>query len=102
VGGSVLLFPVSLTADVIDYDSSQTRLRREASYLGASTFVERTATSTAPLILVVLRLLGDRLGLRLAGERMPHEDIPDREFEIGSASQRFFCSPLRAGCSIPP
>jgi glycoside/pentoside/hexuronide:cation symporter, GPH family len=69
--GAHFLFPVPLTADVIDYDSGRTKLRREASYLGASTFVERTATSFAPLMLVLLRLLGDTrghtLGVRLVG-----------------------------------
>jgi GPH family glycoside/pentoside/hexuronide:cation symporter len=69
--GAHFLFPVPLTADVIDHDSRMTKLRREATYLGASSFVERTATSLAPLILVLLRLLGDTrghtLGVRLAG-----------------------------------
>jgi Na+/melibiose symporter-like transporter len=69
--GAHFLFPVPLTADVIDHDSGQTKQRREATYLGASSFVERTATSVAPLILVLLRLLGDTrghtLGVGLAG-----------------------------------
>ena len=69
--GAHFLFPVPLTADVIDYDSGQTNQRREATYLGASHFVERTATSSAALILVLLRLLGDTrghaLGIRLVG-----------------------------------
>ncbi len=69
--GAHFLFPVPLTADVIDHDSGRTKQRREATYLGASSFVERTATSVAPLILVLLRLLGDTrghtLGVRLAG-----------------------------------
>jgi Na+/melibiose symporter-like transporter len=69
--GAHFLFPVPLTADVIDHDSRMTNLRREATYLGASSFVERTATSIAPLLLVLLRLLGDTrghtLGVRLAG-----------------------------------
>jgi hypothetical protein len=43
--GAHFLFPVPLTADVIDDDSTKTKLRREATYLGASSFVERTATS---------------------------------------------------------
>ena len=42
-----------------------------ATYLGCSSFVERTATSAAPLILVLLRLFGDTrahaLGIRLVG-----------------------------------
>ena len=69
--GAHFLFPVPLTADVIDDDSVRTSLRREATYLGTSSFVERTATSIAPLLLVLLRLLGDTrdhtLGVRLAG-----------------------------------
>jgi len=69
--GAHYLFPIPLTADVIDDDSSKTNLRREATYLGASSFVERTATSVAPLLLVLLRLLGDTrgnsLGVRLVG-----------------------------------
>jgi glycoside/pentoside/hexuronide:cation symporter, GPH family len=69
--GAHFLFPVPLTADVIDHDSGQTKLRREASYLGASSFVERTATSLAFLLLALLRLLGDTrghtIGVRLVG-----------------------------------
>src|SRR5256712_4728191 len=69
--GAHFLFPVPLTADVIDHDSGRTKLRREATYLGAASFVERTATSVAPLLLVLLRLLGDTrghtLGVRLIG-----------------------------------
>ena len=69
--GAHFLFPVPLTADVIDDDSTRTNQRREATYLGASSFVERTATSVAPLLVVLLRLLGDTrghtLGVRLAG-----------------------------------
>jgi GPH family glycoside/pentoside/hexuronide:cation symporter len=69
--GAHFLFPVPLTADVIDDDSTRTHARREATYLGASSFVERTAVSIAPLLLVLLRLLGDThghtLGVRLVG-----------------------------------
>jgi Na+/melibiose symporter-like transporter len=69
--GAHFLFPVPLTADVIDDDSTKTKLRREATYLGASSFVERTATSIGPLLVVLLRLLGDTrghtLGVRLVG-----------------------------------
>src|SRR5919197_149818 len=60
--GAHFLFPVPLTADVIDEDSTKTKLRREATFLGASSFVERTATSVAPLLIVLLRLLGDTRG----------------------------------------
>jgi len=69
--GAHFLFPVPLTADVIDDDSARTEQRREATYLGTSSFVERTATSLAPLLIVLLRLLGDTrghtLGVRLVG-----------------------------------
>ena len=69
--GAHYLFPVPLTADVIDDDSERTNARREATYLGATHFVEQTATSLAPLIFVALRLLGDTradsLGIRLVG-----------------------------------
>jgi GPH family glycoside/pentoside/hexuronide:cation symporter len=69
--GAHFLFPVPLTADVIDDDSTRTKQRREATYLGSSSFVERTATSFAPLIVVLLRLAGDTrghtLGVRLVG-----------------------------------
>lgn len=69
--GAHFLFPVPLTADVIDDDSTRTKQRREATYLGASSFIERTATSLAPLLVVLLRLGGDTrghtLGVRLVG-----------------------------------
>jgi GPH family glycoside/pentoside/hexuronide:cation symporter len=67
--GAHFLFPIPLTADVIDQDSARTKVRREATFLGAASFAERTATSIAPLLLVLLRLLGDThghtLGIRL-------------------------------------
>ncbi|HLX31585.1 MAG TPA: MFS transporter [Gaiellaceae bacterium] len=69
--GANFLFPVPLTADVIDDDSAATEQRREAMYLGASSFVQRTAIAIAPLLVVLLRLLGDTrahtLGVRLVG-----------------------------------
>jgi len=69
--GAHFLFPVPLTADVIDDDSATTEQRREATYLGASSFVQRTALAVAPLLVVILRLLGDTrghtLGVRLVG-----------------------------------
>jgi GPH family glycoside/pentoside/hexuronide:cation symporter len=65
------LFPSVLTADIIDDDSARTGMRREATFYGAQNFVEKTATSVAPLILVLLLLLGDTaadpLGIRLVG-----------------------------------
>ncbi len=65
------LFPAPLTADIIEDDSARTGLRREATYYGAQNFVEKTATSFAPLFLLTLLLLGDTsddtLGIRLVG-----------------------------------
>src|SRR5262245_21211613 len=43
--GAHYLFPIPLTADVIDDDSGRTHTRRQATYLGASHFVEHTAPS---------------------------------------------------------
>ena len=67
----VYLFPATLTADIIDYDALRTGLRREATYYGAQNFVEKTATSLAPLVLTLLLLLGrsaeNPLGIRLVG-----------------------------------
>jgi GPH family glycoside/pentoside/hexuronide:cation symporter len=69
--GAHFLFPVPLTADVIDDDSATTDLRREGTYLGASSFAQRAALAVAPLLVVLLRLLGDTrghaLGVRLVG-----------------------------------
>jgi GPH family glycoside/pentoside/hexuronide:cation symporter len=69
--GAHFLFPVPLTADVIDDDSTRTKKRREATFLGASSFVERTATALAPLIIFLLGLAGETrghsLGVRLVG-----------------------------------
>lgn len=65
------LFPAPLTADIVDYDSLRTGLRREATYFGAQNFVEKTTSALAPLILGALLTLGstseDPLGVRLAG-----------------------------------
>lgn len=65
------LFPAPLTADVIDYDSLLTGLRREATYYGAQNFVEKTTSALAPLLLGALLALGhtsdDPLGMQLVG-----------------------------------
>lgn len=67
----VFLFPANLTADIIDDEISRSGLRREATYYGAQNFVEKTATSIAPLLLALLLLAGntaeDPLGIRLVG-----------------------------------
>ena len=64
------LFPAPSTADIIDYDTLETGLRREAMYYGAQNFVEKT-TSVSAAILGVLLTFGktteDPLGIRLAG-----------------------------------
>ena len=65
------LFPAPLTADIIDFDSLQTGMRREATYYGAQNFVEKTTSALAPLLLGALLALGhtsdDPLGVRLVG-----------------------------------
>jgi GPH family glycoside/pentoside/hexuronide:cation symporter len=65
------LFPAPLTADIIDYDSLRTGMRREATYYGAQNFVEKTTSALAPLVLGLLLELGrsseDPLGVRLVG-----------------------------------
>jgi glycoside/pentoside/hexuronide:cation symporter, GPH family len=67
----VFLLPANLTADIIDDELERTGLRREATYYGAQNFVERTATSIAlPLVLLLLlfgRTSEDPLGIRLVG-----------------------------------
>lgn len=68
-GFVVYVFPATLTADIIDYDSLQTGFRREATYYQLHTFVEGTSTSLAPAFLAGLLVLGDTaadpLGIRL-------------------------------------
>jgi len=67
----VYLFPATLTADVIDYDRTQTGYRREATYYQLHSFVEQVATSLAPGLLALLLLFGDTTGnttgVRLVG-----------------------------------
>ncbi len=67
----VYLFPAALTADIADYDTVRTGLRREGMYFGAQNFVEKTSTAATPLILTSLLYLGktaeDPLGIRLVG-----------------------------------
>jgi len=67
----IFLFPAALTADIVDYDTRTTGMRREASYFGSQNFVEKTATSFAPLLVALILLLGntadDPLGVRLVG-----------------------------------
>ena len=67
----VFLFPGPLTADICDEDRRVSGLRREATFYGGQAFVEKTASSLAPLVLGLLLLLGntagDSLGVRLVG-----------------------------------
>ena len=67
----VYLFPAALTADIADYDTLRTGLRREGMYFGTQNFVEKTSTAATPLILAILLALGnsaaDPLGIRLVG-----------------------------------
>jgi glycoside/pentoside/hexuronide:cation symporter, GPH family len=67
----VYLFPSALTADIADYDAVRTGLRREGAYFGTQNFIEKTATSVAPLLLAGLLFIGktaeNPLGIRLVG-----------------------------------
>jgi GPH family glycoside/pentoside/hexuronide:cation symporter len=68
---AVFLFPAALIADIVDDDETRTGLRREGLYFGTQNFVEKTATSFAPLLVAGLLALGstadDPLGIRLVG-----------------------------------
>lgn len=68
---AVYLFPGPLLADICDWDAIQTGMRREATFYGGVTLVEKTAGSFAPLLLGLVLLLGntpeDPLGVRLVG-----------------------------------
>ena len=67
----VFLFPAALTADCVDHDAAQTGHRREATYFGAQSFVEKTTTALSPLVLATLLTIGNTpdnpLGVRLVG-----------------------------------
>jgi GPH family glycoside/pentoside/hexuronide:cation symporter len=67
----IYLFPAALMAAIVDEDYLRTGLRREASYFGTQSLVEKAATSLSPLLLASLLLLGnsaeDTLGIRLVG-----------------------------------
>ena len=67
----IYLFPAALMAAIVDEDDLRTGLRREASYFGTQSLVEKAATSLSPLLLASLLLLGnsaeDTLGIRLVG-----------------------------------
>jgi GPH family glycoside/pentoside/hexuronide:cation symporter len=68
---AVNAFPNAIMADVIDYDSVRTGMRRGAMYFGTQNLVEKAASSLSPLIIALLLTIGgtsdDPLGIRLAG-----------------------------------
>ncbi len=67
----IFLFPGPIIANLCDLDAARTATRREGVFYGAQAFVEKVATSLAPLSLGLLLLLGSSaanpLGIRLAG-----------------------------------
>lgn len=103
------LFPAPLTADIIDYDSIRTGMRREATYYGAQNFVEKTTSALAPLLLGGLLYLGhsndDPLGVRLVGPlaallvlvawlSFRRYDLPDDVLDEAMST--------KGGCEPPP
>jgi glycoside/pentoside/hexuronide:cation symporter, GPH family len=68
---AVYLFPGPLIADICDHDATLTGMRREATFYGGVTLVEKTVGSFAPLLLALVLLLGNSaenpLGVRLVG-----------------------------------
>lgn len=67
----VFLFPGPIIAGLCDADAARTATRREGMFYGAQAFVEKVATSLAPLVLGLLLILGSSashpLGIRLVG-----------------------------------
>lgn len=67
----VFLFPGPIVAGLCDEDATRTASRREGVFYGAQAFVEKLATSLAPLGLGLLLMLGSSaqhpLGIRLVG-----------------------------------
>jgi len=67
----VFTFPNAILADIIDYDSVRTGMRREALYYGAQNVIEKWTGSLMFPIFGVLLLLGETvdnpLGIRLMG-----------------------------------
>ena len=67
----VFLFPGPIIAGLCDADAARTATRREGAFYGAQAFVEKLATSLAPLVLGLLLVLGSSaanpLGIRLVG-----------------------------------
>ena len=67
---AVFLLPKGLTADVADYDAVIRDERREALFYSTQNFFEKVTYALPPLLLTLVRLLGDSpenpLGIRLA------------------------------------
>lgn len=67
----VQTFPNALIADITDYDTVRTGLRREATYYATQQTLEKIAGAAGPGILIALLALGstadDPLGIRLVG-----------------------------------
>jgi len=64
-------FPNALIADICDYDTLRTGMRREATYYSTQATLEKTAGALAPGVLTLLLLLGSTtenpIGIRLVG-----------------------------------
>ncbi len=67
---AVFLLPKGLTADIADYDAVLREERREAMFYSTQNFFEKVTYALPPLLLSLMRLLGDSpenpLGIRLA------------------------------------
>jgi len=67
----VFAFPNAIMADIIDYDSLRTGMRREALYYGAQNTAEKWVGSLSTALLATLFLIGETsdnpLGIRLTG-----------------------------------
>ena len=68
---AVYLFPGPLIADIAGADLERTGVRREATFYGGQSMVDKTVGSSVPLLLGLILLLGntagDPLGVRLVG-----------------------------------
>ncbi len=67
----VQTFPNALIADITDYDTVRTGLRREATYYATQQTLEKIAGAAAPGLLIAMLAIGsseeDPLGIRLIG-----------------------------------
>ncbi|HJO02699.1 MAG TPA: MFS transporter [Acidobacteriota bacterium] len=68
---AVQTFPNALIADITDYDTLQTGMRREATYYATQAMFEKVASAFAPALLALLLFVGSTvenpLGVRLVG-----------------------------------